>query len=316
METNSTVENLIKRSADFSNIGDALDACIEFIENHQDDPRLLDIQATTSIIQTVLNLFDLNNGKLPDFKGKTIYQNNFDRKDLLGSGVVDVLANVIITSDKIIDKGKRENAKQFLLAIQALGATQLLKFYNSAQNELESLLVEGKARSLAEGVTLEDAYNDAEIYYNAYLEGDIEGAFRGMNYLKSLNPYDSYFRNFMGVLFDKKAEHEKAIQEFLMGIKLNPEDSKTMCNLMNQLSLISLHPLVLEFWTYYKIKGKPDEDSSANADIQRMVTVSKICTMGMISDCLKITEEDISSSETSLFDELEIAERPWFKNSN
>ncbi len=314
MKAKSNVEDLIEKTSDWSNMNAAIDACIDFIEYHKDDPRLLDIQATIGILQTYENLGELINDKFPDFNGQVIYQNNLDRQELFGNGIHAVLANGIVTSDKIKDKLKRENAKKFLLGLQNIGAKQLFKFFDVAQKELESFLVEGKAKSLVKKVTIEDAYEDAGIYYNAYLEGDIEGALQGMSYLKNLNPYDSYFRNFMGVLFETKGEHERAIQEYLIGIQQDPEDPKIMYNLMNQLSLISLHPLILELWVYYKEKGKPGKDQNVDLEIQRIVTVSKICTMGLLSKFLKITEEDISSEEESLFNELVIADRPWFKN--
>ena len=96
--------------------------------------------------------------------------------------------------------------------------------YGEADAEAQSLLVNGKTRAVAEEHTMDEVYDDTEIYYDAYLRDDDQGALRGFLHLKSLNPFDPYFRNMAGASYSRLGKHTEALRETLYARALDLDD--------------------------------------------------------------------------------------------
>jgi hypothetical protein len=314
MKTNSTAEDLIKRSINSKDVDDALDACNTFTENFEDDPRFFDIQITYSILRTYLYNQMLNSGSFPELKSADPHEGNKLRKELFAGKLPPVLVNGLVIDSKISDKVKRDSILNFIKMFRNTAANELYKIFKKAEKETQSLLVDGDLRGNIEKKSKQDVYSDAEIYYNAYVENDLEGAFKGFSYLKTLNPYDSYFRLALGAVLSDKGENTAAIQEFLYGLFLDPGSPKVTANLMNALSLLDLHFLVIDIWINYKTYGKPELDEAADRDIDQIANISKACIIGLISYMSegKLTVGDVSENAIPLFDEMEPILRPWF----
>ena len=107
---------------------------------------------------------------------------------------------------------------------------------------------------------------------------------------------------------------KQALQEFIFGYMLNPTDPQIAFNLMKLLAALNLFPLVIEIWQHYQENRNPEYDVELYPIMEKLVDLSKICTMGLLGWSDSITENDISESVASVFDSLEISQRPWFNN--
>ena len=191
-----------------------IEACIQYLKRFPEGTAYVDMSVTACVLLTTLVINELG--------GEPLYNRINLTADLVARRVPEVLKNGLITVPRISDKKVQEQFFALTRLIQCKFAEQLLTLFMQAQKEATSLLVDGQTRSEIAKITYQDAYRDAEIYYKAYEDGDLEGALRGFTYLKSINPSDPYFRNIIGSILSQQGKTNEALQEFLYGVYLEP----------------------------------------------------------------------------------------------
>src|SRR5688572_18525470 len=80
------------------------------------------------------------------------------------------------------------------------------------------------------GLTMQDAYNFAEIAYNLFEQGKYDQAQTVVEGLVISNPYDGYFHSLLGSIYGRKGMHEEAQEEYSIAIELNPQDLASHVN--------------------------------------------------------------------------------------
>lgn len=308
---------LLARSASFmKDANKAMDACLEYSQRFPKGPALRDVHLTVPLILAIATCGDLTralaSGKPAEIWGNTDYKINSREADLVASRVVPpVLKNGIVTMARISSEEKRGKAFEFVKLARKVEAKQLLPLFEEAQQEDESLLVDGKSRAVIEKKTRDEVYDDAELYYAAFQEGDLDGALRGFVYLKSLNPSDSYFRNMIGAILSDQGRTRDAVQEFLYGVHLDPGEPRLTANLMRQLTAVRLHATALEVWAHFRRYGRrglvPESDQMIElfGKYARMVTAALACAAAGVGP------DDITPEAMDLIDELPIPDLPW-----
>jgi len=303
---------LIERSANLKEPKKALDACAEYVERFPEDPVALDMKFTYSIITTFHTLVPFAaNGQFPKLQADKDYELNAIAANLFSKGLPAILKNGIVTVARISDKGKRAQTFKFVQDAQKLIANQLIPLFEEAQRETESLLIEGKTRAVVEKKTMEDIYDDAEVYYRAYQEGDLKGALRGFIYLKNLNPMDAYFRNIIGSILSKQGKTRDALKEFLFGIHLDPGEPNLTSNVMRELTALALHPTAVEVWAHYRRHRQSDLSPDADRIVELLGNFATTLTAAIACATTGVGQDDFSPDEADILDEIIPPERPW-----
>lgn len=313
---NPTIERLIQRSTNLDKFEDALDACMEFLTEYPDHPYFTHFQITDSIINTYLSNALLNSGDFPKLTNPNAYQSNRNKMEVFSSELPSALINGLVLDPKISNKEKRESLIKVFNLFRNVAANELYKVFHKSEEEAKSFLIDGQIRAYVEKKTNDELLKDAKIYYEALTENDYDGAIKGFDYLKSLNPTIPYYRLALGTALSNKGDNFGGLKEFLYGLYLNPGDPQMTANLMIELSVLDLHFLILDVWLDYKKHNRANEDKQADQSIQKMVNVSKTCTIGLLSCMSKgsLTESDISKESISIFEDMSASVRPWYSD--
>jgi tetratricopeptide (TPR) repeat protein len=80
------------------------------------------------------------------------------------------------------------------------------------------------------GMTMEEAYNLAEIGYGLYEEGRFHDARIVFEALVVSNPYDAYFHNILGAIYQQLDMREEALEQYSIAIDLDPEQMHSLVN--------------------------------------------------------------------------------------
>ena len=80
------------------------------------------------------------------------------------------------------------------------------------------------------GMTMEEAYNVAEIGYGMYEEGRFHDARTIFEALVLSNPYDAYFHNILGAIYQQLDMKEEALEQYSIAIDLDPEAMHAFVN--------------------------------------------------------------------------------------
>ncbi len=74
-----------------------------------------------------------------------------------------------------------------------------------------------------QGMTMDEAYNIAEYGYGLYQEGKYHDARTVFEGLVICNPYDAYFHNMLGAVYQQLDMKDEAAEEYTIALELDPE---------------------------------------------------------------------------------------------
>jgi len=80
------------------------------------------------------------------------------------------------------------------------------------------------------GMTMEEAYTVAEVGYGMYEEGRFHDARTVFEALVLSNPYDTYFHNVLGAIYQQLDMKEEALEQYTIAIDLDPEAMHAFAN--------------------------------------------------------------------------------------
>jgi len=303
--------SLLIRSANFAeDAADANEACYIYVKKFPNDKYVSDMQVTHSIISTTIHLILLLQGKSKEVDDQT-FTINSNRLKVFKEGIQDILKNGIVTVSNVKNAKKRQKALETIQVIREQNANPLVKMFQEVKNEADSLLVNGKTRAAIEKKTMEDVYDDAEIYWSSYQNGDLEDALKGFLHLKQLNPFDAYFRNMTGVLLNETGKWDDALKEYLFGLSLDPGNPNLTWNVMRDLTARDLHGASLEIWQHYKKYRQPNLATDIDEQMELFATVSKIIMTGLANSFAGVINDDLASDSPKFIEELQFIERLW-----
>lgn len=278
-------------------------ACVEYVKRFPEGPAYADMSVTGCVALTTAAMNNL--------VGDPWYDGTSRAAGVVARGVPEVLKNGLITVPRISDKEKQKEFFGTTSVIQQVFAELLGRLFVQAEQEAASLLVDGQPRFAVTNITYQDAYRDAEIYYKAYTDGDMEGALRGFTHLKSLNPADPYFRNIIGSILSQQGKTQEALREFLYGSYLEPCGPDLTANLLRELTALGLHPSAAEVWAHYRRYRAPKIDSDRDRMAERFGRLATICTAAWVCHISKLSEADLSREASDISDDIPSQERPW-----
>lgn len=302
---------LIQQSASIkTDLEQAINACHAYFQHYQDGVAAQDIHLTNSIILSFLSMQQLTNNQFPQIGSQQDYITNANRCNFYYPHEFTVLKNGIVIDLRTKDKQKRNKALMMLTGWQKLCELWLDKVYEEAESEKDNLLVDGKTRAAVEQKTMEDVYRDAEIYYKFYTDGNYDDATRGFEYLKELNPMDSYFRNILGACYSKQGKTLAAIREYIYGYHLDPGSANIASSLIRELTALHLHGAAYALYCHFQQYGQKGSDD-ASRTMEVLGKTAKLCTQGLVSVLVDITEQDYSPKAKDIMAEFSYAEKPW-----
>lgn len=80
------------------------------------------------------------------------------------------------------------------------------------------------------GITIEEAYSVAELGYTLFEQGRIREAQTVFQGLIISNPYDGYFHNVLGAIYQKQGLTDGALEEYSISIALDPANVEGFVN--------------------------------------------------------------------------------------
>jgi tetratricopeptide (TPR) repeat protein len=307
--------DLISRSADFLEKPDkGMLACFEYIERYPDSPVLPQMQFMVALIKTKFSFGYTYKDIFPTELAGENYDTDIAIANVIKSGLPQVLHNGIIFETRVSNESKRSKALEIVELARESAARQLHNLLEEAQKDSESLLVGNKTKAQIEGKTVTEGYNDAEIYYQAFKGKDYERALKGFEYLKSLQPTDSYFRNMLGAILSRLGKYREALREFLFGIHLSPRSPNLVTNLMRELSNHALHPSAVEIMMHYRGLEKPYIDLENEKTIETIELYGQMAaklTASLACYLAEVKENDLSPDAPELTEDLSAVKRPW-----
>lgn len=309
---------LLARSANFvKDANDALAACFDYYERYPEGPATHDMKVTGAFILAYASYGGLaralesrNHSEVWDY---TNYDANLNVARLFAAGVPPVLKNGLVTQARISGWEKMAAAGKFVGSARESESKLLLPLFEEARLEADALLVDGKTRALVEEKTKEQVYEDAEVYYRAYEEGDLEGAARGFLYLKQLNPLETYFRNVLGIIYSKQGKRREATREFLYGLHLTPSHSPLTSNLLYELTTVKLYASAVEVAAHYRRHGDrgrvPESDSSIGmlGDYATTILAALACAAAGVD------ARDYAPDADDFLVKLPLPDHPWLR---
>ena len=99
-----------------------------------------------------------------------------------------------------------------------------------SQENLEKFLMGEITWGQLQGMTMEEAYAIAGFGYGLYQEGKFHDAQTIFEGLVLANPYDSYFHNVLGAVYQQLDKDEEAGQEYTLAIDLDKENLHAYVN--------------------------------------------------------------------------------------
>lgn len=298
-----------------SDTNGAMAACLDYLERFTDDTARHDVNLTTAAclayasyegMKKVAGTADHSN-----VWNYIDYSINLNTAALFAS-VPPVLKTGLVTQARTTKHRKLATAARFVQSVKDAESQILTPLFEQAQEECDSLLVDGKTRAMIERRTQSDVYDEAEIYYAKYQNDDIDAASRGFRQLLELNPLEAYFRNLMGAAFTKQERHREAVRELLFGFFLDPTDAHLALNLLRELTAAKLFGAALEVSKHHRIHNQSQQRPDAEKEISMFGNYA--ATILTILSCAKanISPADLEPQTDDLLADLPLPDRPWF----
>lgn len=295
-------QTIVNRTADFSDVDGALHAIVEYFDRWPDGPEARDVSLARHCFRLLINVVNVGQGK---FEGA--YEDITRLAEAAGQGLPTTLANGLATSARVQDEEKRDQVLTSLTALHGACAAPLQPRFQTAAEECQSLLVNGRNQAQIKRLTIDDVYRDARVHYASYEAGELDAALRGFTYLKTLNPQDAYFRNMLGSILLGLKKPLEALQEVLFGLSLDPGQVDLTANTLRCLCGLALFPAAVEVARHYeRMGGNPEEPL-----IQPWSALARATTAALAMKLNGCTPQDLSPSAGDLIGAFEPPPRPW-----
>ncbi len=295
-------KSVLARTADFMRDPQgALEAINEYFERFPDDPEVRDVSFTRLCILQLYNL-----GAINQFDFKPTHNDILRHAHEVGELPVS-LANGILTVSKVAKASLRKDMLDALRAACDICAKELEKLWSQAEKEAKSLLIDGKTKAVVDKITMEDAYDKAEIHYASYEKGDLDAALKGFTYLKELAPSDAYFRNILGTIYLTKGQHLDALQEYLYGLSLDPGQGALTANTLRTLCGLSLFPAAVEVARHCECH----EQDAENVEIKAFAALARAEVAMFLTSACQVNPKDFTPSAPDVQREYKPPARPW-----
>ena len=301
-------DELLARTTEFIRDPDgALDALRILGEADPDGPNGTAVLLTASIAKTWFTLQSRVHFPSRDLTRSEVSLREAER---LVSSAPSILANGLVTSARCRDGAKRAVIRRFLEICVEKDVGLLQPLFNEMTIEGEALLIDGNTRAIAEGKTRDDVYRDAETYYRAFQDGDYAGALRGFRHMKSLNPYDAYPRNLIGVILVQQGRTRDGVRELLYAFRLDPGFVDAAANLVRELAEAEAHAAVLEISWHYRRHRRPEAEGKEQ-QIELYERYSSLILQTLACAVAQVRPAEYDVSAFNVLDELPVSERPW-----
>jgi type III secretion system low calcium response chaperone LcrH/SycD len=116
--------------------------------------------------------------------------------------------------DEKIEKGEIELPRQKAMDIEEAYTPE----------NLEKFILGEITWAQLQGMTMDEAYNIAEYAYGLYQEGKYHDARTVFEGLVICNPYDAYFHNMLGAVYQQLDMKEEAAEEYTIAIELDGDN--------------------------------------------------------------------------------------------
>ncbi len=255
-------------------------ACEQYLASYAETAAARDVGLTLELVRTIVSVSDASRGTFASALDYALLESisaSF-REDL-----PPVLANGVITDERVILQHERPAVVKNVLQLQNLGAKLLGDFFSALEAETAALLVDGETRAVVEELTLEEAYQRAEVHYRSYAAGNLPEALQGFMHLKSMNPKDAYFRDVLGAIHVAQGNPRQGLCEFLYAVFLDPGEPTYASHLVTELCKAGLHPSALEVHRHYERYAQPDMNPNSVAALGAFLPLLRIATVALSS---------------------------------
>jgi tetratricopeptide (TPR) repeat protein len=296
-------QSLLARTADFypfDNVNGALEACNAYMDRWADSPEIRDVLFARQCMGFLMQLEDLPALELP-------YEDQAQLAGAIGQGVPLILANRLASAARLARPVQVSRFLRFMESALKRIAVALDAAHKQADDEAQSLLVDGESRASRKGLGNEYFLEQASIHHAAYTSGNLDAAYSGFAALRELNPHDSYLRNMLGSILTQQGKPQLALREFLYGFALDPTDAHLPGNLMRCLCGFKLYPAVIEIYRHYtQLGGDPAESS-----IRPWAALARACAAAAGAKSIGCDAADFSPKAPDLIDDVVYPDHPW-----
>lgn len=309
---------LLARSGRFvDDANDAFAACLDYLECFPEGEAAHDVKLTAALIIAYASYGGLDQALESENHSAvwnyTNYGVNLDTARLFAAGVPPILGNGLATQARLSGHRKLSAASRFVTSVRDAEARLLIPLFDEAQQEAESLLMDGKTRAETKQRTKAEVYDEAETYYRMYREGDLTEAGRGFQFLKEFNPLDAYFRSLTGALFSKQERRREAVREYLYGLHLDPGNPRLTQNLLRELTTTNLYASAVEVWRHYGVVGQHGQQLDADEEIDMLGRYAVTVLASLACATAKINPADLDPDDDDFVEKLPLPDHPWLR---
>jgi hypothetical protein len=294
-------QTLLAQTADFVPLDDvrgAMDRINTYLTRWPDSPEVRDVDVARQCIGFLIQI-----ETVPEI---VRYDDQGDLASVVGQGVPLILANGLATAGRLVQPDKVQRFRAWMERALNRCAPLLDGLSKAADDEARSLLVDGRSRAEARGLTREDFANQAEAPYAAFEAGKLDAAYGGFIALKDLNPRDVYVRNMLGSILLNQGHHLAALQHFLYGFALDPTHLHLAQNTMRCLTGMRLYPSVIEIGRHYtQLRGEP------NHAIDCWLALARTVCSAACAKAVGCEPGDFFEDAPDLLDEVAYPDHPW-----
>ncbi len=122
--------------------------------------------------------------------------------------------------DEKIEKGEVELPRQKFATVEDTYTPE----------NLEKFILGDITWAQLQGMTMDEAYNIAEYAYGLYQEGKYHDARTVFEGLVICNPYDAYFHNMLGAVYQQLDMKDEAAEEYTLAIELDSDNLHARVN--------------------------------------------------------------------------------------
>jgi len=123
-----------------------------------------------------------------------------------------------------------DEAKEEIQVIQPEEVRQATLTDTFSPDRVEQFIMGEATLGQLYGITIEEAYSVAELGYTLFEQGRVREAQTVFQGLIISNPYDGYFHNVLGSIYQKQGLTDGAIEEYSISIGLDPANVEGYVN--------------------------------------------------------------------------------------
>jgi hypothetical protein len=311
----SETDLLAKTGRFAENVVDAYQASVEYVRRFPESPAVGEVALSAELIKCAVKALRAVNAPLAE----RLDPDGYAATAVLGELVLAVnppivLANGVITSARIVDPEKRDAVSTLTASFEDANATLLTPLFSEAKQEADGLMSNGESLAQKRGLTREQAYADAGVFYRAFQEGDLEGSRRGFEHLKQMNPFDGYFRNILGATLSRQGLPQAALREYLFGFSVDPASVHLAQNLIRELIQHSLYVSALDVAAHFRKARRIASVDAAEQEIVALAGLSTVVVAVTVCSFSRVSAGDVRLDAEDLLATRELPSRPWLTN--